>query len=562
MRFSLFKKSRRGVEIDPDEIFLDSRNLPDFDQSQMEGRLEKPIGKHVRVIFVGVLSLIALVYIGRLGVLQVVRGEEYKTRSEQNRLEETVVFTRRGVVYDRTGVELAWNVEQASSTFATRAYTGSAGFGHVLGYVTLPKKDSSGRFYKTDTEGVAGIERAFNERLRGENGKRIVEVDALGTVHSESVQMLPKDGENITLSIDAGVQHALYGYIKELADRVPFVGGAGAIMDVETGELLALTSYPEYDSRVMTEGKDRATIQSYNTDNRKPFLDRFISGLYTPGSIVKPFMAIAALIEGVITPEKQIYSAGYMLVPNPYNPDKPSRFNDWKAHGNVDMRRALAVSSDVYFYQIGGGFKDQPGIGIANIEKYARLFGMATKTGITLAGEEGGTIPNPEWKEKVFEGEPWRVGDTYNTVIGQYGFQVTPIQMLRAVASIANKGTLLTPSLEASTTPRGEKVNIPGVDFTVAGEGMRLAVTEGTTMGLSKPGVQVAAKTGTAQVGVANQYMNSWVMGYFPYEKPRYAFVVIMERAPAKNTTGGVYVMRQLLDWMELHTPQYLTETP
>lgn len=552
------RTKRRKAEIDPDEIFLDSHNLPDFDRSQMEGRLERPIGKRVIHIFGGAVFVIGMLLVTRLYSLQIAHGEEYRERSEQNRLEQTAVFARRGVIYDRRGTELAWNTEEASSTYLGRSYITTPGFGHLLGYVALPKQDKSGKFYQTETVGIAGVERAFNTRLSGENGSRMVEVDALGKMTSESIFAPPKEGATINLSIDARVQGAMYGFIKDLADKVPFTGGTGAIMDVHTGELLALTSYPEYEPNILTLGDDSKTIASYNTDPRKPFIDRFISGLYTPGSIVKPFMAIGALEEKVIDPNKKILSIGYILVPNPYDPKRPSRFNDWRAHGLVDMRLAIAYSSDVYFYEIGGGFGDQKGIGIVNIEKYATMFGLATSTGIALAGEAGGTIPGPEWKAKMFDGEPWRLGDTYNTVIGQYGFQVTPIQMLRAVSSLANSGTLLTPTLEASTTHIDTKLTIPENEFEIVREGMRQGVLIGTAKGLNTDAVKVAGKTGTAQLGVDKRFDNSWVMGFFPYDHPRYAFVVMMEKGPITNTIGATYVMRQTLDYMTAHTPEYL----
>ena len=190
----------------------------------------------------------------------------------------------------------------------------------------------------------------------------------------------------------------------------------------------------------MTEGKDEVKIGSYYKDTSNPFLNRVISGLYAPGSIVKPFLAFAALEEKVISPEKEIISTGQILVLNPYNPDKPSIFKDWKAHGAVDMKRAIAVSSDVYFYEIGGGFGSQKGLGIDRIKKYLEIFGFTKKTGFDFQKEATGVIPDPAWKEKTFNGEIWRIGDTYNTAIGQYGLQITPIQAVTAVAALANGG--------------------------------------------------------------------------------------------------------------------------
>src|SRR5262249_35638114 len=145
---------------------------------------------------------------------------------------------------------------------------------------------------------------------------------------------------------------------------------------------------------------------------------------------------------------------GSITVPNPYDPEHPSVFNDWRPQGYVDLRHAIAVSSDVYFYEVGGGYKNQPGIGIYNIEKYTRMFGLGSTTGIDFPGELSGTVPDPEWKAATFNGEPWRLGDTYNTAIGQYGFQVSPLQVVRSVAALANGGTILVPSLIKGTLPQ------------------------------------------------------------------------------------------------------------
>jgi penicillin-binding protein 2 len=299
-------------------------------------------------------------------------------------------------------------------------------------------------------------------------------------------------------------------------------------------------------------------IQDYLTDKKKVFLDRAISGLYTPGSIVKPFFAIGALTEGVIDPYKKILSTGSISIPNPYFPDKKTVFKDWRANGWTDMREAIAVSSDIYFYEIGGGFEGQKGMGIVNIEKYAKLFGIGEKTGVDLPDEKGGVIPSPLWKIKNFKGEVWRIGDTYNTTIGQYGFQVTPMEMVRAVSTIANYGSFITPHYISENT---EKI-IPKIDlkkeyFDVAREGMRQCVLMGTCILLNVPYVQVAAKTGTAQIGINKNKVNSWIIGFFPYENPKYAFTIMMESGPSGNNVGASSIMRQLLDWMSINTPEY-----
>ncbi len=346
-----------------------------------------------------------------------------------------------------------------------------------------------------------------------------------------------------------------------MANNVSFSGGAGALMDIKSGELLALTSYPEYNPTILSDGKDKKTINGYFDDKRKVFLNRAVSGLYTPGSIVKPFVGYGALVENVVSPLKQIFANGSISIPNPYFPDKKSVFKDHGTFGYVDIQRAIAVSSDVYFYEIGGGFQDQKGLGIVNIDKYIQMFGIAQKTGVDIGGEKPGTIPTPEWKAKTFNGDIWRIGDTYNTAIGQYGFQVTPLEMARAVAAIANNGTLVTPHLHlGDTSLESKKTTIP-VDVNnmkIIQDAMRHVVTEGTATALNLPGVKVAAKSGTAQVGVGNTNTNSWIVGFFPYDNPKYSFAILMERGPKAASGNATQVMKEVVDYMSVNTPEYL----
>ena len=548
-------------EIDPDEIFLDAQNLPAFDRHQFEGRLERPIPRRV-VVFVGAaFALILLVMLGKTFALEIESGETYAKRSEQNRLRHTLIFGERGVITDSRGTLLAWNSKEGEEeAFSKRRYIDKRGFAHLLGFVKYPSKDKSGFYYKVDFEGQGGVEKYWSEYVAPEHGLRIVETDALGAVLSESVLRAPKGGESIALSVDARLQEALYGYIAGVAKDKGFTGGAGVLMDVESGELLTMVSYPEYDPQALTDGTDSVRIARYVSDPGKPFLNRVTAGLYTPGSIVKPFVALAALEEGTISPEKEIVSTGALVLPNPYDPEKPSVFKDWKAHGAVDMRLAIAVSSDVYFYVVGGGFEDQRGIGIGNIEKYMRLFGFGEVPGDNDFFGAAGVIPNPEWKEANFNGDAWRVGNTYHTAIGQYGFQVTPLQAVRAIAAIANGGKLLAPRLvrDADEQPDYKVIPIEPSSFGIVRDGMRMGVTEGTASGLALSGVSVAAKTGTAELGTQKRYVNSWVVGFFPAQKPRYAFAVMMERGPRGNTVGATYVMRQFLEWMSVYAPEYL----
>lgn len=347
--------------------------------------------------------------------------------------------------------------------------------------------------------------------------------------------------------------------MSELVARQGFRGGAGVIINVETGEILALTSYPEYDQNLMTKGIDQKTFDSLINSPGKPFLNRAIGGLYTPGSILKPVVALAALNEGIISPKKEILSTGSISVPNPYDPTKPSIFGDWKVHGWTAMREALAVSSDTYFYSIGGGFAGQRGLGIGLLDRYFKLFAIEDPTGIELPGEVRGLIPTPEWKAEKFDGDIWRLGDTFITAIGQYGTQMTPLSAARMTAAIANKGKVLKPSLLLGgvSEPVVANLEFKEKDWKVVHEGMREGVTYGTSVGLNVPYVEAAAKTGTAEIGAGKLYVHSWSIGFFPYKNPKYAWAVIMERGPSNNNIGATSIMRTVFDWMSSNAPQY-----
>ncbi len=555
----MFDKNK-NLFVDPDEIFLDSKNLQNFDRQQFEGRIEKPIPKKT-ILLLGIFFLtITLIFGTRLVYLQVANGDSYRKRSENNTLEKVTIFSERGIIYDRNKKELTWNKKMEDlSVISTRAYI-SPGFSHILGYVSYPTKDNAGRYWQSEFIGKDGLEKEYNNKIKGENGSKIIEINALGEIHSENIINAPKRGDDLITSIDSRIQKQLFSLIKNLSESNSFTGGAGIIMDVRNGEIITATSFPEYNSEILSLGKDVNKIKNYITDKRKFFLDRVVSGLYTPGSIVKPFFALGALMEGVIDPDKKILSTGSISIPNPYFPNQKNIFKDWKAHGWTDMAQALAVSSDVYFYTIGGGFEEQKGLGIVNIGKYAKLFGVGEKTGVDLPDEKGGTVPSPQWKMENFKGDPWRVGDTYHTAIGQYGFQVTLIEMARAVGAIANNGKLVNPHFILGDTEKENQVSIINIKkeyFDVVHRGMRQAVSYGTAAALNVPYIEVAAKTGTAQLGVAKNKVNSWVIGFFPYENPKYAFAIMMEAGPAGGGAGAPPIMRQLLDWMSINTPEY-----
>ena len=568
----LFTKRARydsSREIDPEDVFIDSQNLSEFNIDQMQGQLERPLGKHI-FYFATIISFILIAgFSYRLYAMQIVHVDDYVEKANNNHLKKLPLFALRGTVSDRNGELLAWNSlygnasttgsetekvkEKVREDIPKRVYIKTPGFSHLLGYVSYPKRDQTGVFWQDEYIGKDGVEKQYQKELAGVKGERIIEVTARHEIEAQNVIVYPSHGENLKLTIDKDVQAKLYERMEALARKASFTGGAGVIMDVHTGEILALTSYPEYNNNLITNAatkEENQTVADDLLDKRRKFLNRAVGGLFTPGSTVKPFFAYAALAENIISPEKSIYSSGQIVIKNKYDgPD--TVFKDWKAHGYVNMREAIAESSDEYFYQIGGGYQDQKGLGIARLNKYANIFGFASTTKVDLPGEDYGLIPSPEWKKKVF-GEDWLLGNTYHSSIGQYGFQVTPLELVRAVAALANGGYLVQPHVLARLETASTSIKLDLSKLKVIQEGMERTVQseKGTAKALDMKGVTIAAKSGTAELGATKQLVNSWISGYFPYENPKYAFVVIMEKGDRHNPFGAVFAARETIEYM------------
>lgn len=649
MRWNKRRRWKRGVEISPDEILLDAKNLPGFERDRLEGRLERPLSARAVLGMGALFTLLGLIIFGRMIFLQVVNGTSYAYRAEHNQLQKQMLVPERGLLYDRNGVLLAWNdpawrvsvpaknvVERgtlqeditafaaqipdaslrealtdrlaeriinaraehadlfmaeifnwesaqrfqrtasaipfAVELFTSRAYRRQPGIAHVVGYLGR-SENANGDMPPSQSRlvGKAGAEGFYELALGGRPGVRLTEINSLGEQVEEYVQSAPQSGESSTLSIDAGLSEEFYRIVEQVARDRGFGGGGGIVLDATNGEVLALVSYPEYDSTVLTQGRPASAIRAMVTDSRKPFFNRAVQGLYPPGSIFKPIVATGALEEGTVSPDKKVFSSGSISVPNPYNKDEPSIFYDWKAHGWVDMRRALAVSSNVYFYSVGGGFGDVVGLGVERIKAYAERFGLGHLSGIDLPGEEKGLVPSPAWEAEQKTDAVWRVGDTYNMSIGQGGLQVTPLQMAVMAAGVANGGALIHPhvqkeihGIDGEIVPSFFSAAATGFStssLAVVQEGMRRAVLEGTAQALNGLGVTVAAKTGTAEIG-SGQRINSWVIGFAPYEHPRIAFAIVLESGNAHNLVGAPFAARQLLGWMQKHAAQYFTPAP
>ena len=570
---------RHGQEIDPEDIFLDSSNLAGLDIDKMEGTLDKPISRMADISPSILLVLIFLAFTAQLYNLQVKNYSTYKEKADNNRYNTDLILANRGEIFDRNGNILASNIVSSSSYVFKREYISDSGFSNLLGYISYPKADNLKNYWQDNYIGKDGVELVYQKLLSGVNGKKIIEKDVKSSVEAENIIVKPIPGANLNLSIDANLQKKMFESIRDVVNSYGYVSGTGIVMDVNNGEILAITTFPQYDNNLMTNATgtaDNQKILSLLKDKRTPFLNRPVAGLFTPGSVVKPFMAYAALNEKVISPDKNILSVGQIVIKNRYGgPD--TVFKDWKVHGWINVVRGIAESSDEFFYQVGGGYQDQPGLGITRIDNYARMFGLSSTTGIDLPGEATGVIPTPDWKRINFVDGDWTLGDTYHTSIGQYGFQVTPIELIRYIASIANGGKLVTPHVFLSATSDGESTNStlideynnkvwPVVDLALNNqnlkyvqEGMREVVLPGgSAKSLNVPSLHIAAKSGTAELGVVKGKVNSLITGYFPYENPKYAFTVIMENGKLSNSSGAVVAMKSVLDYIAENRDNYL----
>ncbi|MBI2628040.1 MAG: hypothetical protein HYW71_01225 [Candidatus Niyogibacteria bacterium] len=559
------KKIFSKKDISPDEIFLDAKNMPNFSRESFEGIMEKAIISANAWVMTAVFGLVLAVMFLKVGILQISQGEMFYQRAKENRLHLMSLFPERGVIYDRRGLELARN--ENFSNEIIRVYADLPGLSHLLGYMGFLSEEElkEGNFDRQSKYGRAGLEKGLDNFLRGKEGQRLVEVDSLGKIVSESIQRAPENGANITLSIDAEMQSKLFEKIQNTAQDRGFKGGAGIVMDSQNGEILAMTSWPEYDPNAFSKG-EAEKLPFFLNNEEKPLFFRAISGLYSPGSSIKPVIALAALKEGVIDKDHSIFSAGSISVANPYDPGKKSVFYDWKAHGWVNLEKALAVSSNVYFYAIGGGFEEISGLGVSRLKKYFEMFGLGKKTGLEFLPEEEGFIPSPDWKEKYFSDKIWRLGDTYNLSIGQGWLEVTPLQMAVVTSIISQNGKKIKPHLvkemiftDKKNVPLPlsfEKIDIEEKYFKIVKEGMKMAVEEGTAKALSGLRAEIAAKTGTAQIG--SNRVDSWLVAFAPYDNPRLVLTIVLEGGNANNLIGAPFAAKQFFEWLILNRPEYL----
>lgn len=441
-----------------------------------------------------------------------------------------------------------------------RSYLYSHALSHVLGFIgKISERDmhNNPQYTFEESIGKSGLEQFYDAHLRGDMGKKIVEIDSRGQETHFRLTQMPKSGHHLLLTLDGELQKTVYDILKKYTNGKH--GGSVVVTDVNTGAIRTLVSFPGFDNNKLSSGISANEFSQLLGNRFSPMFNRGIAGEFPSGSVIKPLFAAAALQERIIDPHKKIYAEGFIEIPNPYNPEKPSIFRDWKKHGWIDFYDAIAVSADVYFYMIGGGYRDQKGLGIERLKKYASAFGLGTRLGIDLPGEKEGFFPDPSTKPATNPENPiWRVGDTYNVSIGQGGVKITPLQITSVIAAVANGGTLYKPHLLDNVFDREGKV-IDHVEPHVIGSnmidaaylrevriGMRQTVTAGTARILNDIQVKVAAKTGTAEVGVSSPH--AWFVAFAPYEKPEIAITVMVEHG-GEGSTVAAPITRDILNW-------------
>ena len=431
---------------------------------------------------------------------------------------------------------------------------------HVLGYVgEVTEEDiSSSReqnYSASDEIGKNGLEFYFEPILRGKNGRREVEVNALGQEQRLLAAAAPTPGKNIWLTIDLDLQGAAEAALTAGLQRARARRGAVVVLDASDSSVLAMVSLPSFNANDFTKGLSSEQYEALAKDPDHPLFNRAVQGLYPSGSTIKPLWAAAALSEGIIIGTTKYLSVGGFSIGQSF-------FPDWKAggHGWTDVRRALAESINTFFYIIGGGYDKFPGLGIEKIGEYAHLFGLGEKTNIDLPNEAVGLVPTPEWKMAVKK-RPWYIGDTYHVAIGQGDILVTPLQIANYMAAIANGGTLYEPHLlletssEASTsherlTPKARKYNlIDDRHLKIVREGMRQVITSGSAQALADLSLEVAGKTGTAEMGNRKPY--AWFTGFAPWQSPQIVIAVVIEDA-GEGSTYAVPVAKEIMQWWAL----------
>lgn len=456
-----------------------------------------------------------------------------------------------------------------------RQYLDNGTLSQTLGYtgrISLDELKDAPNYLQTDYIGKLGLEKQYENILRGVNGSQQSEVDASGKPVKVLASQSALPGNSLVLSIDMGLEQHMSDYMNQQLQAAQAKGikatqAAGVALDPTTGEILASVSLPTYDNNLFAKGISQDDFLKLVNDAAQPLFNKPIDGTYPTGSIIKPLIGSAALQEHIVTPSSTVNDTGQLELPNPYDAAHPYIFRSYEAggFGPLNITGAIRLSSNVFFYTMGGGFGNIVGLGVDRLTRYYRDYGLGSKPGIDLPGQAAGLVPTPDWKQKVI-GQPWYVGDTYNISVGQGELKVSPLQMADAIAGVANSGTIYKPHLVTQVlddqnrviqTIKPEvahKVPVSADNYKLIQNAMRevMSVPGGTGCCLTEqalPGL-VAGKTGTAETGgdAGPQLPHAWFEAYAPYTNPHIVVVILIQN----SGEGAIYAapaVRQTLNW-------------
>ncbi len=466
-------------------------------------------------------------------------------------------------------------------TNPVREYLDQGSLSHFLGYTGRISADDMKQstdfqttYQSTDFIGKVGLERAYENDLRGKNGAEQTEVDASGKPVKVLASKDPVAGNSVELSVDLGLTQVMADSLKREVEKAGSKRGAAVALDPRNGQILAAVNMPSFDNNLFAKGIDQTTYQSLLNDANRPLFNKVTSGGYPIGSTIKPFISAAALQEGVITPSTTIEDKGKIDVPNVYDPSIVYTFKGWETTGLgvVNVIRAISMSSDIFYYIIGGGYQGFRGLGADKLLQYYKNFGFGAKTGLDIGDESAGSMPSPD-KKKQQTGDSWTLGDTYNISIGQGDIMVSPLQLAGAVASIANGGTLYKPHLVRNVVDENGKVVRtidpeiirsgfikPEVLATVK-QGMRETVASGTgccSINREVP-VPVSGKTGTAETSSEGfdgknprTRPHAWFEAFAPSDNPEIVVVALVENS-GEGAEYALPVVRDTLKYYFTH---------
>lgn len=450
-----------------------------------------------------------------------------------------------------------------------REYKEGEIFSPILGYLTQITQEEFQKekenYSLSDLVGREGLEKYYEIELRKKPGKILFERDAKNNLRFVEIVSQPNPGKNLVLYLDASLQRKMKEEIEKKMKETRSVFAGGIAVDPKTGGILALVSLPSFDGNIFSFNSLEKIKEILEKEN-SPLLNKATDGLFLLGSTIKPILAIAALKEGIIKENTFLECSGEIEILDPYSGRKTIK-KDWAVHGQTNVKKAIAESCNVFFYAIGGGWKNIKGLGVEKIKDYLRKFGFGEKVKVDFPTITSGLIGDPEWK-KMQKKEVWWLGDTYNLSIGQGYILATPLQVAQAFLPIANGGKFLKlrfvwkienekGEVEKEFFPEEWQENfIEPEILKVVREGMRMTVTgENAPLASAKSlnllPVTCAAKTGTAQSPKKNcpECFTVWIVTFAPFEDPKILLVLFFDGVRDISTAVSIPVAFEILNW-------------